>query len=64
MKAEKVIERRDNEMHMVHLSKSREVKEMSGKFQLKGGIYEPSSDIPLNWRDMRNEFRYKLLYDI
>ena len=37
---------------------------MSGKFQLKGGISEPSSDIPLNWRDMRSEFGYKLLYEI
>jgi len=34
---------------------------MSGKFQLKGGICEPSSDIPPNWSDMRSEFGYKLL---
>ena len=37
---------------------------MSEKFQLKGGIKEPSLDIPLNWRDMRSEFEYKLLGDI
>ena len=34
---------------------------MSEKVQLKGGICEPSSDIPLNWSDMRSEFGYKLL---
>lgn len=37
---------------------------MSEKFQLKGGLKEPSSDISLNWRDMRSEFGYKLLDDI
>ncbi|MCK4735444.1 MAG: hypothetical protein KAT65_23525 [Methanophagales archaeon] len=37
---------------------------MIGKFQLKGGISEPSSDITPNWRDMRSEFGYKLLYEI
>lgn len=37
---------------------------MSGKFQLKGGIYGPCSDIPPNWRDMQSEFGYKLLGDI
>ena len=31
---------------------------MSEKFQLKGGIYEPSSDIPPNWRYMRSKFGY------
>lgn len=30
-------------------------------FQLKGSIKEPSLDIPLNWRDMRSAFGYKLL---
>jgi len=34
---------------------------MTGKFQPKGGIYEPSSDIPLNWCDMRSVFGHKLL---
>ena len=34
---------------------------MIEKFQLKGGISEPNSDIPPNWRDMRSEFGYKLL---
>ena len=34
---------------------------MTGKFQLKGGIYEPSLDTPLNWSDMRSMFGYKLL---
>lgn len=29
---------------------------MTGKFQLKSGIYEPSSDIPLNWSDMRTYY--------
>jgi hypothetical protein len=29
--------------------------------QLKGGICEPSSDITLNWRDMRSEFGYTTL---
>ena len=37
---------------------------MSEKLQLKGGISEPCSNIPLNWRDMRSEFGYKLLYVI
>ena len=37
---------------------------MSGKFKLKGGISELSSDIPLNWRDMRSEFGYNLLGDM
>jgi len=37
---------------------------MTGKFQLKGGIYEPSSDITLNRSDMRSVFGYKLLYVI
>ena len=37
---------------------------MSEKFQLKGCICEPCSDIPLNWGDMRSEFGYKLLCDI
>jgi|GEM_PF-6114941 len=36
---------------------------MTGKFQLKGGN-EPSSDISLNWSDMRSGFGYKLLDDI
>jgi len=31
---------------------------MIEKVQLKGGIYEPCSDRPLNWRDMRSEFGY------
>ena len=31
---------------------------MIEKVQLKGGICEPSSDITLNWRDMRSEFGY------
>lgn len=38
---------------------------MTGMFQPKGDIYEPSSDIPLNWSDMRSVFGcmfgYKLL---
>ena len=34
---------------------------MSEKFQLKGGISEPSLDIPLNWREMRSKFGYNLL---
>jgi hypothetical protein len=37
---------------------------MSKKVQLKGGICESSSDIPLNGRDMRSEFGYTPLYDI
>ena len=35
---------------------------MTVKFQLNGGIYEPCSDISLNWSDMRSVFGYKLLY--
>jgi hypothetical protein len=35
---------------------------MSEKFQLKGCIYEPCSDIPLNWSDMRSVFG--MLYEI
>ena len=31
---------------------------MSGKLQLKGGISEPGSDIPPNWRAMRSKFGY------
>ncbi len=34
---------------------------MCKKFQLDGCIYEPGSDIPLNVRDMRSKFGYKLL---
>jgi hypothetical protein len=30
----------------------------------EGGIYEQCSDMLLNWRDMRSEFGYKLLYTI
>jgi hypothetical protein len=37
---------------------------MIEKIQLKGGICEPSSDITLNWRDMRSEFGYTTLYAI
>jgi hypothetical protein len=37
---------------------------MSGKFQPQGGIYEPCSDIPLNWSDMQSMFEYKLLSEI
>lgn len=37
---------------------------MTGKFQPKGGIYEPSSDISLNWSNMRSVFGYKLLGEI
>ena len=37
---------------------------MSEKFKLKGGISEPSSDIPLNWRYMRSKFGYTTLYEI
>ena len=37
---------------------------MSEKFQLKGGISEPSLDILSQWRDMRSEFGSKLLYEI
>jgi len=37
---------------------------MIEKVQLNGGICEPSSDIPPNWRDMRSEFGYKLLGEI
>jgi hypothetical protein len=37
---------------------------MTGKFQPKGSIYELSSDIPLNWSDMRSVFEYKLLCSI
>ena len=37
---------------------------MIEKLQLKGGISEPSSDIPPNWRDVRSEFGYKLLGDM
>ena len=37
---------------------------MTGEFQPKGGIYEPSLDIPLNWSDMRSGFGYKLLSEI
>lgn len=37
---------------------------MIEKYQLKRGIYEPSSDISLNWREMRSEFGYKLLGEI
>ena len=31
---------------------------------VEGGISEPSSDILLNWRDMRSEFGYTMLGDI
>ena len=31
---------------------------MIEQFLLKRGIYEPCSDIPLNWMDMRSEFGY------
>lgn len=34
---------------------------MRGKFQPKGGIFEPSSDTPLNLKDMQSMFGYKLL---
>jgi len=34
------------------------------QLKVKGGVIEPSSDIPLNWRDMQIEFGYKLLYDM
>ena len=34
---------------------------MIGKFQPKGGICKPSSDIPLNWSDMRSEFFFREL---
>ena len=27
-------------------------------------ISEPSSDVSLNWKDMRSEFRYTMLYKI
>ena len=37
---------------------------MCEKFQLKGCRYEPSSDIPLNWSDMRSVFGYATLGDI
>jgi hypothetical protein len=37
---------------------------MTGMFQPQGGIYEPSSDIQLNWSDMRSMFGYKLLPEI
>ena len=37
---------------------------MSKKFQLKGGICEPCSDIPPNWKDMRSKFGYKLISKI
>ena len=37
---------------------------MTGKFQPKGGISEPSLDILPLWGDMRREFGYKLLSEI
>ena len=37
---------------------------MTGKFQPKGGIYEPSLDISLNPGDMRSVFGYMLLAEI
>jgi len=37
---------------------------MIEKFQLKGCICEPCSDISLNWRDMRSKFGYTTLYEI
>ena len=37
---------------------------MTGKFQPKGVICEPSSDIPLDRCDMRSGFGYKLLYEM
>jgi hypothetical protein len=37
---------------------------MIGKFQPQGGIYRPSSDISLNWSDMRSGFGYKLLSEM
>ena len=37
---------------------------MIEKFQLKGCICKADSGIPLNWRDMRSKFEYKLLGDI
>lgn len=33
---------------------------MSENVRLKGGICKPSSDIPLNWGDMRSVFGYNL----
>ncbi|NQE44888.1 hypothetical protein C5S31_02535 [ANME-1 cluster archaeon GoMg2] len=39
-------------------------RKISVKFQLKGGICKPCLDIPPNWKDMRSEFGYKLLYAI
>jgi len=35
-----------------------------GEVRPQGGIYELCSDISKNWRDMRNEFGYKLLSEI
>ena len=37
---------------------------MSDKFQLKGSICEPDSDIPLNWSDVRSVFGYTTLSEI
>nr|QNO52158.1 hypothetical protein MDNCFBIC_00028 [Methanosarcinales archaeon ANME-1 ERB6] len=34
---------------------------MIGKFQPQGGIYEPSSDTPLNWSDMQSVFFFREL---
>lgn len=34
---------------------------MIAKFQLKGGIYEPSSDILPNWSDMQSVFFFREL---
>jgi hypothetical protein len=31
---------------------------MIEQFLLKRGVYEPCSDIPPNWMDMRSEFGY------
>lgn len=37
---------------------------MGAKVQLKGGLCEPSSDVPIDWIDMRSRFGYTTLYEI
>jgi|LGOV01.1.fsa_nt_gb hypothetical protein len=37
---------------------------MTGKFQPTGGIYEPSSDSPPDWSDVKTGLGYKMLCKI
>ena len=51
-------------LDLIMKSSYRGLKEMRIDSLLKGGIYEPSLDILLNWSDMRSGFGYKLLAKI